>query len=745
MKPAKYKFYLDDTEVYPVYKNLTLKLSKSDGNMFFRNSLEGDLYLYNIDLSFNKKYTFLIKEYIEGQWQDLFKGEFTKADCEVDYNRGYVKLKISNTDDYDNIINNQENTYNLAKLPIKTESVTIDKRPMLQIYIPGANTVGCFLAGIWFEQECTAVDNDKELTNNYHFGKSSKNYKYVELSGDGVIQNEPIQYKGSYIGVLESRTEDNSVGHFNYQTGRFTSVYSYKYVLDIEFVKFTHFTDPVQNYKKSTYKLVDRVSGFTMFETSFYIQDEKAWENDTFTMNSANAVASGTLEGALYTRYIYGRIVCSKNTYNGEPTKEIPYEDIVTSNRNYTRCIPWADNYMVDISSRTSTQATEWGRSNNDTYYLPPDDEHVYYPVSRSIWGDISFWHIATYSMNVVEKELTYTYTMKNAYNLASCIKQLLIEMGSTIEHEETTEYSEFLYGDKNPIIDEAFKVMITQKTNILKGEYDQPAQKAEITFKNLMSMLQQCFMCYWFVEGGKLKIEHISWFINGGKYGQDNEIGIDLTKLLDIRNSRELAYGQSQISYSKDEMPGRYEFKWNDSCSLAFDGKPINVNAEFVQKDKVESINSSDFASDVDLMLLNPSDFSEDGFALLGAVKENGAFKLPYVDFMLTEKTPTMTLGYNASAQNGYMSWCFLEIFYLWNMPSTNIEIEGVIRVNDKSEYYVRSVTRCMKQTVKFPYNKYIDTTKLIKTFIGDGQIDSISTDLNIKQVSVNLVFEPK
>jgi hypothetical protein len=50
-----------------------------------------------------------------------------------------------------------------------------------------------------------------------------------------------------------------------------------------------------------------------------------------------------------------------------------------------------------------------------------------------------------------------------------------------------------------------------------------------------------------------------------------------------------------------------------------------IDIDANYVQKDKTEEVNVSQFTSDIDLMLLDPSSFSEDGFALLCAIKDPG------------------------------------------------------------------------------------------------------------------------
>lgn len=735
MQPVKYRFYLNDEEIFPTYKSLTKKYGFENGQMFMRPTLEGDLYLYKVPLELNKKYTLVIKTFVNDSWQEYFKGTFSKTDCEIDYDKGRTKIKLSALDEYEDILNNEENTYNLLELPIAVQYVSIDKRPMLQTYIPGSSTVGCFLSNVWFEQECTPVDDESQLVSKYKFGKSPVSYKYIELSADevGVLQEVLLS---TYVGSLEKTMIQ--VDEFEIKeglAGKFYSITSPAYYIYAEFV-FVSLTS-----FRTTYKLIFSGNEEVLYQSVTYsgVGGATAPEEDTFTLTPTNP-ANKPIDGALYTRYIFSRWVCDKEFYDGKATAEIPSDDLCSNNRNYRRCVPWPDKAGIEISTRTSKEPTEWGMADNYEYFLPPTDTVIYYPISRSIWGIVSFWHNANYSMNVVEDELTTTYLMKNAYEMSSCIQALLTKMGTSIKHEGTAEYSEFLYSDTNPVVGEAFRLFLTQKTNILKGEYDQPAQKAETTFKSLMDMLQQCFKCYWFVENGKLRIEHISWFLKGGSYSSDNVIGIDLTNLADLKNLKAMSYGQSSVKYNKDELSSRLEFSWAESCSPAFEGKAIDIDSEYIQKDKKEEISVSDFAADVDFMLLNPSSFSDDGFAILGAVRNGNIWKLPYINFTFYKNN----LAYTVKAQNGYMAWSYLELFYLWDMPSSNIKIDGVLKVNNSSQYYVRSVKRSMTQSVKFPYKEDPDLNKLIKTFIGDGKINGLSINMNTRQVEAELLFTP-
>lgn len=139
----------------------------------------------------------------------------------------------------------------------------------------------------------------------------------------------------------------------------------------------------------------------------------------------------------------------------------------------------------------------------------------------------------------ILEEKARKAYTLRDAFTLSSCINVLLKEFAPGITHEATPEYSQFLYNTNNPIPGQSFKLLISQKSNIINGEYKTPAQKAPITLQQIMTMLRDIYKCYWYIEDGKFKIEQINWFRNGGSYGYNPIIDYDLTQLENVRNGK--------------------------------------------------------------------------------------------------------------------------------------------------------------------------------------------------------------
>lgn len=98
----------------------------------------------------------------------------------------------------------------------------------------------------------------------------------------------------------------------------------------------------------------------------------------------------------------------------------------------------------------------------------------------------------------------------------------------------------------------------------------------------------------------------------------------LDFTKLTDQFNKKLSSYFQSEVEFEKSDLNQRYEFAWMDDVTDLFGSVTIDVKSNYIQKDKTEEINIGQFSSDVDYMLFNPTNFSEDGFALLCPIIPN-------------------------------------------------------------------------------------------------------------------------
>lgn len=596
--------------VNPHYKDLNKKYAKESGQEFFRISLDGKINLFGQDYEFvansnlEDQLIFIIEKYNRksGKYLEYYKGEFNKTDCKFDYDKKKCELKTTAIDEYNEVMNKYDNTYDLIKLASEITRIDLHKRSLMQVYVRGANSITNFFGGTYWEDDVnSAIDSHDDLINKYYFS-------YIKAGNEFYVKGAGIsEVNGVYAGTNGYWSQWN--GYTCYMGTEVPMANAYIYIK-----RNSDDTILYQSEKQWTFLEKDNC----------YIGRE-----DIVMVNVNNSSDKFTIESP-FVYHIYRRLLCDvdtvedsegvKNTYN------LPSDDFVTDNRNYKKCIGLRGG-MFFCTSRAVDEPTKYGLNDYNQYFTNqfiPSSAGIgrALPISKNSWANASLWYVYDSFYEYFEERLRKQYTLKDSYSIGAAIKAILKKIDPTISHEPTAEYSQFLYGETNPLGLAKFYVYITQKTNILKGNYDQPAQKAETSLEELMKMLRDCFRCYWYIEDNKFKIEHIHFFMNGGNYSGQSSYQLDFTKLTDQFNKKLSSYFQSEVEFEKSDLNQRYEFAWMDDVTDLFGGVTIDVKSNYIQKDKTEEINIAQFSSDVDFMLFNPSNFSDDGFALLCPIK---------------------------------------------------------------------------------------------------------------------------
>jgi hypothetical protein len=158
-----YKFQLsagsETQQAFPIYKDdLAKEFEKETNQQFFRAKLSGKLAFESVD------YTFIVSKafdtqfmleisisYDAGQtWTSYWRGTFWKTDCEFDDDAQIVEVQPTVLDQYNDVLAGMEKEYNLIELLPQIVEVKADKRAMIQIYVPGQNSVACFLSSMWW-------------------------------------------------------------------------------------------------------------------------------------------------------------------------------------------------------------------------------------------------------------------------------------------------------------------------------------------------------------------------------------------------------------------------------------------------------------------------------------------------------------------------------------------------------------------------------------------------------------------
>lgn len=717
--------YFASREVKPIYKKATRGYKAEGNNMYYRDKLDGNIKLVRDDYDYVDALAFDEKMRIEVEDLDgslsTYKGMFYKTDCKWDADNRIVEVKTEPNDDYEDVIGGMDKTFNLIELAPELQELTIRKRPVIQIYIPGDTIITNILGGTYWEQEIQ-IDpefDDDILKNTYRFS-NPKNIR--------IIPN-------SYSGGLSTDVTGE------YDANRERVLGGYKLVTETDSIF-------VDSFSRRRYYIVplgatpDFGGGYN--STALYKTGWTNWRESGVNLLEFNG-ANGETGSFYFTEYrIYVRYYTDLLEVRGIKTFGVKKEDIVANNSNYRRVIGYDidDFYIYDEFQDSPTKfgkvpdgAPDAGKYYKEFLVSAATGLSNPLPVASSQWRAVSLWFFNSLDVRYTEFIDGEDFVLRDSFPIHSVIKVLLEEMGSVVAHDNLPDYSEFLYSDTNPLggftfldfegnsisSDYTSRVyhFLTPKSNILASNYDEGAQKAEISLGQVLKMLKDIYQVYWHIEGGKLILEHVSWYQNGGTYG-DAIVGMDLTQLVQPRNNKKWSFSQNKFEYDKESMPERFEFGWMDDVSKPFEGFNIQILSNYVQKGRIEDLVVNGITTDIDFMQSNPLEISKDGFALMSCVLVDGLYRLPFIE---------MDFGFNQKVilQNGFLSWMYLHPrYHVYNLPSDKVNI------NNSDSVLYQNNTRQKKQEVTFPVSTGVNPYQLIKTILGDGIVDKLDINMS-------------
>lgn len=726
-----YEPYYTSREVYPIYKSLKLEYAKASTGEYYRRKLKGNLTLQKDDYNYIDNLAFDTEMFLEiDDSQNILEkyiGYFFKTDCKFNADDLTVQVRTKVLDDYEKVLGGLQKTYNLLELTPEIQAVQVNRRPIIQVYIPGDNVITNILGGTHWEQELQIdpLFDHNTLVNTYKF-YNTDNIRVIPASAaqglstdvTGTYDDNRLNTNGLYRLIEEANTIWANITRYRYKIQR---------VSDDVILYETGFT----NWRETGVNLLpfNGVNGET---GSFYF-----------------------VEYRIYTRY-YTDLLTIERTSGNTNTYGIPDNDIVSNNSNYKRVIGYnLGTNRFAIYDEFLTVPTKYGRVPDDApdggkYYrglqLAPstgiDREPI--PVSSSNWRAVSLWFLTDDSVQFTEYGDGLAFTLRDAFPLSSAIQKLLSEMGTNVSFYPDADHSEFFYAATNPL--GGFNYMgtysifnnptyignldyfITPKSNLINANYDQPARKADVSLQVILKMLADTFKVHWHIDNGRLRLEHISWYQKGGTYSFTPIVGTDLTTLQNIKNNKGWDFAQNKFEYDKESMPERFEYGWMDDVSPIFQGSAIDIISNFTQEGKIEDSNVGGFTTDVDYVQSNPQDISKDGFVLLGAVNESGTYKVPYMRWY----NPN---GKQYMMQNGFLSYSYIHgKYHTSDLPSDRVKING------QEVTLFNNITKQKKQQVKFPLSTLFNPYQLITSGVGNGKIEKLTVDLESNMVDGTL-----
>ena len=756
--------------ITPHYKSLKIDTKKENGQVFFRDTIDGKIMLHrdDCDLVMNADLESQFYFYLYQDNKLVIKSKFSKTDCKFDSKRHSAELGLEIEDNYSTVIDKYENTYDLFKLSVAKTKATLTKRAVVQLYVVGDKTVSSYIDGTVYEHEVsTPVYDVNTLQQTYYFG-DPETYKELSLSGFKYNINTSAILRGGEL-VVNSAKGGNQQFSLVFEKvfnkgdaypGNYWDSGSTAYLMSN--VESISATDGNGHYIYDIYKIhiysEHNGEGTKLFSSIRQYANDNNLTLDPSQNYEFNII--GDLSKYIITHRVCMRILCDVPVAsNGKSLYDLPHDDFAIGRLNYKYCIGANfENSGVHIinSSETQAEPTPYGLTEFNQYFAQPEyiqaGSYMLYPfpLAKSSWSNISLWvgfenfsYVGT-TTGLLEKNLSVynkQFVHKDAMEIGAVIKALLNEIDPSIIFDCTEEFSSFLYPSNPSAMPGTSqynqKILISQKSNILKGEYDQPAQKAEITLKSMMELLRDGFRCYWYIDNEKrFRIEHIVYFMNGLSYNANSMNTVDLTTEKDKFNGKLALYAQNKISYVKSELTSRYEFSWGDNqiSEAMGSGFSVDIKSNFVKKDKKENISLQNFSSDIDMMFYMPDSFSQDGFALF-TISNDGTVPIEYIQFTRAKHKKPIALY----CQNVYMSFLHLFENYEYDLPArpylttTSNNEKNAIGEKKTKEH---DIVVCTENTIS-PYSSIVSN-------YGAGTIEAMKRDIDTGLAEITLRYKP-
>lgn len=713
-------------DVHPVFgDDIKINISREENQIFKREKIEGTFKFVGNEFDLIYQCSIFTKFTLEIYREDVFVGsaDFIRTDCEFNLDDKICSVKLTTKDIYEKILNGYDNKYNLVKLAPQRESVTMTKRAVLQFYVRGEKVVTNVVGGVHYEQSCKEVYDAGILRETYHFGGYLPlSYIYINKVID---ISAPVDVFGQYF-IDAAVASGGGVIYVNKENPRYRIQLTY---LVSEWVLLL--------IDSSTDKTLASAGVPNVQSGSQAITFEK-------TGSSGGDYASGIYnsDGDLYCRLLLPKQF--DNSYQRSMD-----DDITDYDRNY----PYVGSVSLDkfapkmkMVVDKSNAPTEWGIDSEGTYFVYPTltaDQQKKgsspIPIGQSHWERMSSWLLSDDDVNNLVDDFDDTFVLKDSYPIWSAIAVLLNEIDDTITFEGTQDYSMFLYlsGTNLHIYSYDFpsyrnSLHITPISNIKKTFYEQAAQRGEISLKQILDMLRNVYNCYWFIDSDKrLRIEHIVYFKNGNSYDVEKPTpSIDVTTKKNLPTGESWGFAQNTVEYETGKCPARYEFKWGDKCTYPFVGEPIDVKDIYLDASRKESVGIENFLADIDYIVSNPSEVSDDLFAVFEVSKLTK--KVDILDVRLNDASPKYKV------QNPYLSMIVAERFYY------PFDLSGWKAYTGKYELDVYKTKGIKKQTLSCPLSlAEMRSIGIIRTEIGNGTIDKLEAEINTLYAKNTIYYE--
>lgn len=710
--PVRWTIYIDAFRpATPVYdSSLAVVSAQEGGEMFFRNRLTGDITFVRSDFDYllaecgMEDRVEVIFEEFTGTWDLLFHGYFYRSDSEIDEDNRTWTVTPKPLDRYDNVMNALDREFDLVRLETPRTPVEFTQQGIIQVYLLGATFLNNYIGSTHWEQETVLTPNQFELETVHHFEAFSP----IFIAGDDVVLDPDVS--GTYL----------KPDPFGTDADRLDGAYR---------IRLNPVVSPSVQWEIVTLPGLVPVYQKAIGEP---LSTPIAFKPTGFTFHSLTTAS----ECEAFQENVWARVLTNETTVGLDPTFALPASDIVDDNFNYTRAFPFEAISFIG-SSMHRTDAGRWGKYAADSlhfageYFVRPEVAlGTLFPVNRSQWEQYSLWIYISPALRDLLTDAGTDRVIRDAYRVSDVLSTLLAEIDPLVFHQDNVAYSDFFYGTANPIRTIRNRLALTPKSNVLKGDYDQPASRAPIKLGEVLTLLKNAYRVYWHIDGtGKLVLEHIHYYERGGSY-TTNQIGADLTTIKEPKTGKVWGWRSKRYKYEKEAMPEGFRFAWMDQVSFPFSGYSLDMRSAFIQRGQFEDVNMGPFTSDLAFGLAQPSALSPDGFYFFDGGQGSDEITVTSIEI-------TISTEEDYFLQNGTASVVYLhDKYHRHGLPAPLIRLNG----NDVTASTVR---RAKLQEEDFPAPDGLDPMELITTAIGTGQVRELSLNVSSRAAKITIAHD--
>jgi hypothetical protein len=625
----------------------------------------------------------------------IWRGRFTRMSCDIDEDDKLIRVDPVNFDRYYNFLNGLDKEWNLIDLAPEIVSVNLVRRPIVQVHIGGSGIVGNFLGGVYWEEVLSGDFNEASIIKN----------GFVIPGDSGVINPDVSGFYNYDGGTNEHGRED--LGYY---------------------IKYN------PSFGITAWEILEFGTNLPVFRAGS--GESLPTFGDPFNPGSISFVSlvDGS-EVELYGMNWLSRILTNKSDVNGSGTVVIPVGDHNEENEIYNRVIDFnsASGWGLAQIRQVFTQGFDhsedpdkYGKYRDDVlhfggeYFVRPGSG--FYPIQRHSWSGYGLWLFYSPDMIDLLDEASEEVEIEDCYKLSDVIKVLVNKIDPELNWGEDGDYSDFFFA-ANSIRGTQRIPVITPKSNLLKGNYDQPAQRAIIKMSDVLLMLKSVFNVYFDIYEGeigelRLRLEHVNFYERGGQYYLDN-VGVDLSDDIEGKTGENWGYRLNRYKFEQSEIPERISWSWMDKQSDVFEGWPMEMISVYAEKGNLEERSCGIFSADVDYMMGNTQDIANDGFVLFDCDQDGGMLSLPFLNMS--------DYGFDGVvAQNGYLSLPWLnKNYHRWGLPCHNINVNG-------EDDTAITEKRTKVQEVEFgEVEGEINGLELVVTGLGVGEIDELEENI--------------